>query len=313
MSSNIPREKCAVCQSYLFEDDDVVYCPNCGAPHHRECYNAVGHCGLEQYHGTEMQYQKPVINEEQSQQPEKQPEANNGGETVCKICGKSFSTDAAACPNCGAPNIRKFGGSFVEIDLLGGVPADMDLGDGVTANEAKTFVATNTQRYIRKFAGFKLGKKASWNWAAFLFPCAWFASRKMYAKAAFAGTLQIAFSMLILPLQHAISFLDFSDSRNYAQAFETVMQNLNLIGKTAIIAAFVGSLLGLVLRVLCGIFADFLYKKRVISAVSEIKNGIDDPITAYRRRGGMSLAAALIGLMAAQYLPTIFAVLTGIL
>ena len=36
----------------------MVYCPECGAPHHRECYNSIGHCALEEFHGTDMQYDK---------------------------------------------------------------------------------------------------------------------------------------------------------------------------------------------------------------------------------------------------------------
>ena len=43
MSQNENKISCAVCNAYLFEEDDVVYCPVCGAPHHRECYNSIGH------------------------------------------------------------------------------------------------------------------------------------------------------------------------------------------------------------------------------------------------------------------------------
>ena len=311
MSLNISEEKCSVCQADLFEDDDIVYCPECGAPHHRDCYNSVGHCGLEQYHGTEKQYKRPQ-NETAQQAVREQPEVKDDIETVCQMCGKGFDRDSAQCPNCGAPNISKLGGRFIEIDLLGGVPADMDLGDGVTANEAKMFVATNTQRYIPKFADFKLGKKASWNWAAFLFPCAWFASRKMYSKGILTGVLQIAFTMFVLPLNQAISFLDFSGAKNYAQIFEIIMQNLDKVGTVAIVAALVSSIFALILRIVCAIFADYSYRNRVIAAVTEIKKSIEDSIVSYRRRGGMSLTAALIGLMAVRYLPAIFAMLIGI-
>ena len=31
MSFNIEGEQCPVCHAYLFEDDDVVFCPECGA------------------------------------------------------------------------------------------------------------------------------------------------------------------------------------------------------------------------------------------------------------------------------------------
>ncbi len=310
MSLNNVSEKCAVCQAYLFEEDDVVYCPQCGAPHHRECYNAIGHCGLEQYHGTENQYKKmePKPKEEPNQTTD-----NSHGQIVCAMCGNVYDKEASACPNCGAPDISKMGGKFINFDFLGGIPADMDIGDGVTANEAKMFVGANTQRYIPKFASFKIGKKLSWNWAAFLFPCAWFASRKMYAKGIIMGTLQIAFTMLLLPFNKAISYLDFSEMSNYLEISKIISENFDSIGKVAIIAAVVGITLEFLLRLLSGLIADYFYKNRVINGVKEIKDGIDDPSVAYHRRGGVSLTAALLGIMAVQYLPSIFASITGIL
>ena len=53
MSADLKGKTCGVCHAYLFPEDDVVFCPVCGAPHHRECYNKIGHCALEEAHGTE--------------------------------------------------------------------------------------------------------------------------------------------------------------------------------------------------------------------------------------------------------------------
>ena len=53
MSENKTKLTCSVCHAYLFDDDDVVYCPVCGAPHHRDCYKSIGHCAFEEAHGTE--------------------------------------------------------------------------------------------------------------------------------------------------------------------------------------------------------------------------------------------------------------------
>ena len=76
--------------------------------------------------------------EEQTQ--ETSQENVNTDETVCRMCGETYPQNDAGCPKCGAPNMSKMGGKFVVFDFLGGVPADMDLGDGVTADEAKMFV-----------------------------------------------------------------------------------------------------------------------------------------------------------------------------
>ena len=50
---------CPVCKAKLFEDDDIVVCPDCGAPHHRKCWEYVGHCALGDAHGTANQWQRP--------------------------------------------------------------------------------------------------------------------------------------------------------------------------------------------------------------------------------------------------------------
>ena len=43
-------EKCPVCGKNFHADDDVVVCPICGTPHHRECYENLGHCFNEEKH-----------------------------------------------------------------------------------------------------------------------------------------------------------------------------------------------------------------------------------------------------------------------
>lgn len=310
MSLSNSGEKCAVCNAYLFEEDDVVYCPECGAPHHRDCYSAIGHCGLEEFHGTDKQYKKPepVKQEENREAPPVQSSI-----ITCGMCGEKYETTEDVCPNCNAPNVSKMGGRFVAFDFLGGVPANTDLGNGVTANEAKKFVASNTHRYIPKFLGFKKGKKASWNWLAFLTPCGWLMSRKMYLLGAIIGALQIAFVMLAAPFNAAINQLDFSEAANYMESAVIMAENFSLIGEVALITAVIGSLLQLVLRIIMGAFGDLIYRNRVITKVSEIKLESEEQGELYRKKGGISMAAAVLGYFAVSYLPTIIAYTLGML
>ena len=42
--------KCAACGNVFDENDDVVVCPECGAPHHRSCYLEKGQCALGVYY-----------------------------------------------------------------------------------------------------------------------------------------------------------------------------------------------------------------------------------------------------------------------
>ena len=306
MSLEIKGEKCAVCKAYLFEEDDVVYCPECGAPHHRECYNSLGKCGLKEFHGTENQYKRPEM-------PKQQEESEKIETTTCAMCGEKYDLNGASCPSCGAPNVSKMGGRVISFDFMGGVPSNTDLGNGVTAEEAKKFVGSNTHRYIPKFLKFKHGKKASWNWLAFLTPCGWLFSRKMYLLGSIIGALQIAFSMLTIPFVAATNQLDLSSAGNSFEMALLITENISIIGKSVIYIATIGSLLNTLLMVLFAIFGDYIYRNRVISSVTEIKTNSDDIDASFRKKGGISFIAALLGYFAVSELPSIIAYAVGLL
>ena len=55
--SNYTGYHCPVCGKAFVQGDDVVVCPDCGAPHHRECYRRLGHCALEDKHASGAQWQ----------------------------------------------------------------------------------------------------------------------------------------------------------------------------------------------------------------------------------------------------------------
>lgn len=303
MSLEKNGEKCSVCQAYLFDDDDVVYCPECGAPHHRECYKSLGNCGYANFHGTPEQYSRAKVQQENSDKCDSiEEEKTPIGYVKCSMCGEIYSFEENECPKCDAPNLSKVsGGRFISFDFLGGVPAGMDIGGGVTADEAKRFVISNTHRYIPKFATFKAGKRASWNWVAFLAPAAWFLSRKMYAIGAVIAAVQVALSILSIPYINAFSGYEFENTQELLGIIQANFDSL----KYAVIAALISSLVAFALNIICGVFGDIIYKRRVVSEITEIKDKNLDPEVEFRKRGGISMFACLIGFFAVQYLPTI--------
>ena len=303
MSLDIGKEKCAVCGAYLFEDDDVVHCPECGAPHHRECYLSLGHCGLAEFHGTEKQYKKS--------EPTPKTEPATEDTVFCGMCGQKYKKDAPSCPNCNAPNITTAGHRVVTIDLMGGVADDTDLGDGVTAKEAKQFVVGNTHRYLPKFLKFKHGRKASWNWLAFLTPCGWLLSRKMYLLGAIIGALEIALKMLTIPFQVAQSQLDLSAAQDYYERANMIIESISIIGIPSIVLAIVGGLLAILVSVLFGVFGDYIYRNRVISSITEIKKSDLDQDEAFRKKGGVNFFVGVLGYFAVSELPYILAYTLG--
>jgi len=278
---------CSLCHAYLLEDDDVVYCPVCGAPHHRECYNSVGHCALEENHGTDMQYDKLKRKQEaQEQETQKeQPRTENG---------------------------EKFGafGSFADFqgtlpfDLLGGIPKDQLIDDGVTAGEAAKFVASNSHRYVPKFAK---GRKVSFNLMAFLCPCGWFLSRKMYKNGIIAGVLQIVASLLIIPFSRLLNNLGITNAETYADMAQNILDNLHNIDFTLLLASFIGTQIYYAVKILSGLFGDYLYKRHTVNTIREIKESSSDKDYDFLKKGGVSLLLFLVGFLAVEILPGIIA------
>lgn len=309
MSLNTDGVSCVRCHAYLFPEDDIVYCPVCGAPHHRECYNQLGHCALEEFHGTDRQYDKVKAREEEQAAAEMPNTGENAeGLITCQMCHEKYDFALNACPKCGAPNIAKAGGSFVNFDFLGGVPADYDIGDGITADEAKRFVAANTPRYIPKFAVLNAKNKLSWNWLAFLFPCGWMLSRKMYKNGIIAGLLTVISSLFYLPFMNAINNFGTTPGETQAQIMQSIYEHLPKMGAAVIAALLAGFVLNIAVRILSALFGDYLYKQYAISSIKTIRAESEDMDYDYRKKGGVNIFLFLLGTMAVQYLPALIGI-----
>lgn len=290
MSQNETKLSCVKCKGYLFEEDDVVYCPVCGAPHHRECYNAIGHCALEESHGTENQYDLLKKKSEEKQKPAYEvviPQSNNTKDEY-------------------TPGDEIFE-NLPPMDFLGGIPADFEIEKGITAKETRNFVISNTHRYIPKFTELSNKNKSSWNFIAFFFPTEWLLSRKMYKKGIIVGMLFIIATLLSVPLNNTFYNLGIFDLKNSQEIAQTLLANMADIHWGVWIAEFVGLGLSLTLRLVVAMLGDFWYRGHVMEKIKEIKETSDDIAEDFRRKGGVSLFMFLLGLLATQYLPSIIA------
>lgn len=291
MSLDVTGQKCVVCSAYLFPDDDVVFCPQCGAPHHRECYKSVGHCGLEDKHGTENQYKKIEIKAdgkvEEKPFPDSQP--------ACRGCRKVLEKDAKFCPYCGLPtdSIPPFSdispyGKVVEIK------DDEPIDEGVTALDAAKTVVLNPLRYIPKFLNLRDKNKKSWNWAAFLLPHAWFAYRKMYLPAVVSGIFILISQLFSLPLSAAIAQLPTPEQQmTYMEYAYYLAENATELGFLPLLLSFIGLSVGIVVRIICGIYGDWIYKNSVVSAVRKIREA-EEGADVSKKLSGVSFFAFTI-------------------
>jgi|GEM_PF-1929941 len=93
------NERCAICGEPIEDDDKKIFCPDCGAPMHEDCYLINGKCPNSDKHIPRN------INAGNNQ-----TSMNNDSARLfpdgdgCEICGKAFSDndEKVYCPDCGA-------------------------------------------------------------------------------------------------------------------------------------------------------------------------------------------------------------------
>ena len=164
---NYSNYKCPVCSNQFTEDDDVVVCPECGTPHHRECYIQNGKCSNADKHGTNEPIEVEFVDIEENE---------------ATISETEVTEDTAENPQQVVQEIIE--------EMKGGNGDYMLNGKHVSFYEAA--IGKNQKFYIPHFMVMEKTKKAvSWNIAGFFVPLAWCLYRKMYNFAAIILALYV--------------------------------------------------------------------------------------------------------------------------
>lgn len=219
--------KCPVCERPFQPDDDIVVCPECGAPYHRECYQKEGKCIFDELHAEGKEWQPPA--------PPTPPAPSAEIKDVeCPVCGTLNGHSALFCARCGssllgnplpndnrpadgtpdpsgtqnngpafhaAPPPASYGGYAppFRYDPMGGVSPAEILDDQVTYGDASRLVKHNTNYYMPVFRYIKQSGRNKFNFSAFLFSGVWMLYRKQYKW----GTLVTALMFLLYLFSHA--------------------------------------------------------------------------------------------------------------
>ena len=85
------KSACVACGEAFDETSDIVVCPECGAPHHRECWKELGHCACEEKHGEGFEWQPEKryfgINDAFAADAER-PAGSEDAVVICPNCGR---------------------------------------------------------------------------------------------------------------------------------------------------------------------------------------------------------------------------------
>ena len=320
--------KCPVCDKYFHSDEEIVVCPECGTPHHRECYEALGHCKNEELHAEGYDYSE--AHQEKKERVITCPSCgkdNDDASFFCKYCGSPLSreddrnnADGTAQPgqNAGYGQNAGFGqgapGAFPFMDPMAGVPADADLGDGVTAGEAAKYVKQNTPYFIRIFSNIKDFNRSKFNFAAALFSGGYMLYRKMYKVGAIITAIQLAIMLLstFVRIQYASFYTEFATQYLNASTTTQFLEYFSRLASADMFILYLPSILSfiqLVMMIVIGATFNRMYMKhckREIIKIKETAAEDENPDTLLQTKGGVNMPLAvslLVTNLIINYLP----------
>lgn len=197
---NYQNQLCPICNKPFSEDDDVVVCPDCGTPFHRECYRQNGGCVNASLHGTGFSYVAPLP--EKAKEPEAVPEKAKEPASP-----ETINDPAEMLP-------EQFGELFQ--DIKDKTPDQINI-DGKKASLYEAAVGRNQNYYLPRFIVMDRTKKNTvWNLAAFFFPFSWSFYRKMYKLA-----VMVLLADLILMIG---SYAPYFLNQNYMNTLQACVQ-----------------------------------------------------------------------------------------
>ncbi len=285
--------ECPFCNEIFKEGDDVVVCPECGTPHHRECWKQHGECANVSMHGSDYTWSASVQRVAESSDSENtNPESASDTDVprlFCRRCGHKINSDSVFCSYCGTPVFGAFPTEDEQSNpVFQAVSTEPDFDDneeidGITIKEWKTYIGQNYGYYIYSFKHQdETGKKTSFTIGALLFPFIYFLYRKVWGVAAIAAIINWVSSIPnILYMLNAYLGIDFGISIN-------VLNTLSTISQIAVWG----------INVLWALFAVTLYRRASAKRIYKFREQFKDDENGYFERlnkaSGPSKTAVII-------------------
>ena len=296
---------CPHCGKEFKETDQILICPDCGAPYHKACIQELGQCQFQELHAKGESWQPPKTAAEEAEE-----RCDGMASRRCSRCGTLNSPDKLFCEVCGTPlnredkeenpdqpgGFQQFGNGsqqagpgFYQMPYnpyttpFGGLGADEEI-EEIPVKDLALYVKENTHYFLPKFKEMSTRKKsASWNWAAFFLDGIYLLYRKVWSGGILVLVATLILSLPSLAISYSSLYYNLNGSLPFAR--ETILQ-LDNLGNVCYI-------LSLALKLAVALFSNRLYKDKVFKDVRKIReNGGDS--SALSAKGGVSKAAVIV-------------------
>lgn len=277
------NQKCPVCGVAFKSGDDIVTCPECGTPHHRQCYEKIGKCANSELHSKGF-----VYNRNQHQNVQEQPHAAQPG---AQQNGPYYVPPQGAQPSADTGKNQQPSSEYTHIPIPTGneqskksafIFKNDEKIDGVLLSDIITVIGANFIKFVTKF---KKNKKIGWNWSAFIFGPYYLFFRKMYGPGTLFLALEFA-ARFIISMVFTKQLTAFSNGamelvQNTSISPAEYYSQLNsLINSSGVITAYLILFAALaVIHIIIAAFADRLYRRRVFSLIADVDKKLESGAT----------------------------------
>lgn len=304
---------CEGCGRPLTLRDDIVVCPDCGAPYHRDCYEKLGACVHKAAHKAGYEWKFPYSESELCTCPAC-GERTLRSEERCRCCGAKLPPEGASEP-AGHDAASEQDGSFdyasfyeqnrrAAADSIRGTYKAAfgrdGLMDGISYSDWVDYIGPSAPAYMATYSRMQLQhSKVSMCFSALLFGPFYFFYRKAW-KPAFAFLA----AELVLDIPAIIYLMQVTGS-SLTPAIS---------GSALLMLSRLASALGFVLMVVRGLYAKWFYRKSSGSRIRRIKAEFPD---AEKRRavlaaqGGVSWAAVFGAAVLLMVIGSLMSLLLG--
>ena len=309
MSFKYANCKCDHCGKDFAQTDDIVVCPVCGEPQHRECYKQHGACSHESEHSTGYEWKQPIIEASQTEDvPTK----------VCTRCGARNRIDAVSCQLCGAPLV------FERDDEREPFAAGRNTGDiefivdGISSKEIEAYLGVSSRSFMPKFRMLLQSRGGITTWsvpAFFLGPFYFF-----YRRINKVGILLLALLALIY-VPNIIYAFELFKAYYVPEIFGVTIEYSQEIIKIFAPLTNMSYFARMALHVYCCIFANRFFLDQVLVDIKDMRVKFPESdrnqgylqALAYRGKPAMLRAVLIFLIMAALLYAVIFFMLLPIM
>lgn len=307
--SNYIGVRCPVCNKKFSEADDIVVCPVCGAPHHRDCYAMKKQCAFAADHINGKEWRDPAG----QIPPQEQQEASA---KECTRCGASNPQESIFCQVCGFPLTVLGGGGNREggeheqewtfpggigmrvdaISMAYGGLAPEDKIDGESVKDFASYVGGGSAYYLPRFQIMsETGRSFLPSLSAFVFNFFFYFYRKMYL---IGGILLALWAVSMIPSFFIIWEYTLPLTLKQMGMIATVSINQAAVDHYAWLDSITRAIhMSIVL--IFSFYANRIYYNKASSAVQAIHAGAEqndqqDYAKALAQAGGTSKAAVIV-------------------